>query len=309
MADSTLVVTLLVILWGAFVRATGSGAGCGNHWPMCNGEVIPRGASTQTLIELTHRLTSGVALLLVVALFVVARRAWPRGHVGRRAAALTLFLMVTEALIGAGLVLFEKVAHDQSLARGAWMTAHLLNTLMLLAAMAVTCWACRRPDEGRWSWRGRAGLLLGTALASFLLVGVSGAIAALGDTLFPAKTLAEGLLADRSPSAHLFVQLRVLHPFVAVATSVHLVIVAATFGRSSDVATGRLASYVGFGAVLQVAVGVVNLLLAAPVFMQIVHLLVADLLWLALVWLTASALSRQELADAVEAPRADARTA
>ncbi len=33
---------VLVALWGAYVRATGSGAGCGSHWPTCNGEILPR---------------------------------------------------------------------------------------------------------------------------------------------------------------------------------------------------------------------------------------------------------------------------
>ena len=69
---------LLVILWGAFVRATGSGAGCGSHWPLCNGEVLPRAPALATLIEFSHRLTSGVALLLVIGLVVGAWRGFPR---------------------------------------------------------------------------------------------------------------------------------------------------------------------------------------------------------------------------------------
>jgi heme A synthase len=290
-ADSTLVMTLVVILWGAFVRASGSGAGCGAHWPTCNGEIVPRAPSVQTLVELTHRLTSGLALLLVVVMLFAALAAFRAGHLARKAAGWSLFFMITEALIGAGLVLYEKVAHDQSIDRGAWMAAHLCNTLLLLGALGLTSWAVRQSDPPRLELRGRAAVLLFTALGSMMLVGVTGAIAALGDTLFPSATLAEGIRRDFDGSAHLWLQLRVLHPFVASAAALHLLIVAASFLRAPDERTRRLAAQVGFGAVTQVALGVVNLLLAAPIAMQIIHLLAADLLWLALVGLTASALS------------------
>src|SRR5512138_1330366 len=97
---------LAVIAWGGLVRATGSGAGCGQHWPTCNGQVVPRSAAAETLVEYTHRATSGVALLLVVVLFAWARRAFPRGHPARRAAAFSMVFILTEALLGAGLVFF-----------------------------------------------------------------------------------------------------------------------------------------------------------------------------------------------------------
>jgi heme A synthase len=294
LADLTLAATLVTILWGAFVRATGSGAGCGSHWPTCNGEVVPRAPTVATLVEYTHRLTSGVVGLLALGLFVAALIALPRGHLGRPAAAVSLLLMIVEAAVGAGLVLFEKVAGDASLARGVWMSAHLVNTLLLLAALGMVCWAARHERSPRLVACGRAMALLVPALLALLAVGVTGAIAALGDTLFPARTLAEGVAQDFHPSAHPFVQLRVLHPLLAAAAALHLVIVGATFARSRDRATKRYATWVGLGAALQVAVGIINLVLAAPAAMQLVHLLVADLLWLSLVWLTASAASQAE---------------
>jgi heme A synthase len=94
-----------VILWGAFVRATGSGAGCGSHWPLCNGELVPRAPQVETVIEFIHRATSGLAFLLVLGLFVLAWRVYPKGDLVRRAAALSFLFIVTEALVGAGLVL------------------------------------------------------------------------------------------------------------------------------------------------------------------------------------------------------------
>src|SRR5829696_8162535 len=108
-AWAVLAYNLLVILWGAYVRATGSGAGCGSHWPLCNGEVVPRAAAAQTLIEFTHRATSGLALLAVVALVAWVFQAFPRRHPARKGAASSLVLILTEAAVGAGLVLFELV--------------------------------------------------------------------------------------------------------------------------------------------------------------------------------------------------------
>ncbi|MFN7132188.1 MAG: COX15/CtaA family protein, partial [Myxococcales bacterium] len=129
-----------VILWGAYVRATGSGAGCGDHWPMCNGVVVPRAPSAQTVIEFTHRATSGLALLLVVALLVWAFRAFGRGHPVRTGAVLSMLLMLSEAAVGAGIVLYRLVAGDTSHARAVVMSVHLVNTFLLLAALTLTAW-------------------------------------------------------------------------------------------------------------------------------------------------------------------------
>ncbi len=289
LANATLGFTIFVILWGAFVRASGSGAGCGSHWPTCNGEVIPRAPSTATVIEFTHRVTSGISLLLVVAQAWASRRATPPGHLARRASGLALFFMLTEALVGAGLVVFEKVAGDKSLARGWWMTAHLINTFLLLASMTIATWAAhhdRAPRAAR-----EHTLPLGAAYASVLLTGVTGAIAALGDTLFPAKSFAEGLALELSGQAHLFVQLRVLHPFVAVGTTLLVGLVASRYARSGTVEVARMGRLVGAGIFGQATLGVVNLLLAAPTWMQLVHLFAADLVWMGLVVLGAEALA------------------
>lgn len=301
-AAATLAVTLFVIVWGAYVRASGAGAGCGSHWPTCNGEVIPRAPSTATLIEATHRATSGIALLLVVGQLFFARRTFASGHLVRRAAGWSLLLMITEALIGAGLVLFKKVAQDTSISRGYWMSAHLINTFLLLAAMGVVLWASLHPEAtlgGARAARRRAAWLLGSSLVAVLVTGVTGAIAALGDTLFPAQTFASGLAMDTSPQAHLFVQLRALHPFVAAGAAVHLFVVASAFGRSSDEGARRAAKLVGLLVLAQVCVGLINLLLAAPTGLQLLHLAVADALWLALVWLSACALTAPARAEQV----------
>ena len=287
---------VLVILWGAVVRATGSGAGCGSHWPLCNGEIVPRAERLATVIEFSHRLTSGVALLLVVALVVAVFRALPRGHPARRAAGWSMAFMIGEAAVGAMLVLFELVADNQSIARGLFMATHLLNTFFLLGALTLTAhFAGGGPapslrgggqEPGRGSGVRREVWLFTLAAFLVLLTSVSGSVAALGDTLFPSQSLAHALAADLSATAHVLIRLRILHPFVAVATAAFLVWLALRVRRAAPDAGAPPAVWaraVMALAVVQTAFGGLNVLLLAPVWMQVGHLLLADAVWIALV--------------------------
>ncbi len=283
---------LLVILWGAFVRATGSGAGCGSHWPLCNGEVLPRAPQIETMIEFGHRLSSGLLLLLCLALAVWAFRAFPKGHLVRRGAGLSLFFLIIEALLGAGLVLLEYVADNASLARGWWVGAHLANTLLLTAAFTLTAWWGSGGRAIRLRGQGAVGWLLGVGLFLTLLLGVTGAITALGATLFPAGSIAEGVAQDLSSASPLLLRLRLIHPAIAVGTSLYLVAVTGMVqGMRPSASTRRFAGWVVTLFVAQLGIGGLNMLLHAPVAMQLLHLLVADLLWIALILLTAAALS------------------
>lgn len=294
-AWAVLAFNLLVILWGAYVRASGSGAGCGSHWPLCNGEVVPRARAAETLIELTHRTTSGLALLLVLGLLVWAFRSFTSGHPARLGAVLSIFFIITEALIGAGLVLFGFVANNDSVGRAVYLSIHLVNTFLLLAALALTAWWASSGRRVRFRGQGALLLILVAALASALVLGVSGAVTALGDTLFPSGTLAGGLRADFSETAHLLVRLRVLHPTIAVMVSALLIFAAryVVVNRPSR-ETKRLAWALSILILVELSAGVVNLLLLAPIPMQILHLLLADLLWTALVLLSASALTEEQ---------------
>ncbi|MBX3274560.1 MAG: COX15/CtaA family protein [Sandaracinaceae bacterium] len=280
--------TLFVILWGALVRATGSGAGCGSHWPTCNGEVVPRPETIETAIELTHRLTSGVAFLLVVALTVAAFARRPKGHPMRAPAALSLLFMITESAIGAGLVLLEYVAGDRSPARAVWVAAHLVNTFLLVGSLTLAARAAA-PDAPRLAWR-PLGLWVIAALLATLGVATTGAVTALGDTLFPATSLAEGVAQDLSPTAHFLIRLRIWHPLAAIGVSVLVTVVAVVVGRRAPRARRLAIALVGLF-FLQVLGGLVNLVLLAPTWMQLVHLLLADLVWIALVLLGAEALT------------------
>lgn len=284
-----------VVLWGAYVRASGSGAGCGSHWPLCNGVVIPRAPELATLIEFVHRLTSGTALLLVAGLFVWARRAAPRRSPVRAAAGAAVAFMLGEALIGAWLVLFELVAHNASLTRAFSLGAHLLNTFLLLGSLALTAWWASRGAPARWRGPAPAAWAFGLGALATLGAGMSGAIAALGDTLFPSGSLAEGFRADLSPTAHLLVRLRVLHPTLAIAAGAWLLVLSAAAARRREPAPRVLARALGGLVAAQWLAGAVNLVLLAPVPLQLVHLALADIVWIVLVLLAASVLAPVEV--------------
>ena len=278
-----------VILWGAFVRATGSGAGCGAHWPLCNGEMLPRAPALATMIEFTHRATSGVALLAVLFLACRVFREKPSGHPARTAAGASLLFILSEAAVGAGLVLFRLVADNESVARALFMAVHLMNTFVLLACLTLTAHWCSA--EGRPRLTSRAWPLAFAAVA-LLLVGASGAVAALGDTLYPSRSILGGLAADVSPTAHFLVRLRVAHPLLALLGALAVGLAVASVLRAHAEPSLRRSAWSLAGLVLlQLAAGLANVVLLAPVWMQLVHLLLADLVWIALVLTAVRALA------------------
>jgi heme A synthase len=279
---------LFVVLWGAYVRASGSGAGCGSHWPLCNGEVLPRAPRLETIIEFTHRMTSAVSLLATGWLAVWSVRRFPRDHRVRRYALLSVVFLFAEALLGAGLVLFEFVASNASVGRAFYLSLHLVNTQFLVAALALTAWYSRDvvpPNGVRRSPRFIA------ALPAALVVSVTGAVTALGDTLFPAASLAEGMRQDIAAASSFLLRLRVLHPALAVLAAGYFVYVAMSILRSKPrPLTAQIALAVIVLAAAQLGAGAINITLLAPVWMQLIHLLLADLLWLSLVLLVVEAL-------------------
>ncbi|RME77089.1 MAG: heme A synthase [Chloroflexi bacterium] len=291
-AWGVLVYNLLVIMWGAYVRATGSGAGCGNHWPLCNGEVLPRARQVETMIEFSHRLSSGLALLAIIGLFVWVWRRYPGGHRVRTGAVFSLVFIIAEAIFGAGLVLFELVAENTSAARAVAMAVHLVNTFLLLAALTMTAWwasggpavRLRRSDRLAWA------LLVG--FAGMLVLAASGGVTALGDTLFPAASLREGLIQDLSPTTHILIRLRLFHPLIAILVGLYLVIVGAIcrLARPSPY-TRQLSHLLTVVYMVQLVAGALNVALLAPVWLQMVHLLLSDLVWIVLVLLGANTLA------------------
>jgi heme A synthase len=284
---------LLTIVWGAYVRASYSGDGCGSHWPLCNGEVIPAAGAVKTLVEFAHRLSSGVALLLVAGLVFAAFRVRPKRDRVRRASFAALCFIFVEALVGAALVKFRLVVRDDSAARAIVMSFHLVNTFFLLGSLALAAWWASNGARVRLRGQGSVGLLFGIALFGALCIAVSGAVTALGDTLFPARTLAEGLRQDLSPASHFLLRLRALHPAIAIIVGCYAAMLAsytANFLRPTR-AVKRAAAALATVFVAQVFVGILNITLLAPVWLQLTHLVAADLFWIALVLTSAAALA------------------
>ena len=298
-AWAVLAYNVLVVLWGAVVRATGSGAGCGAHWPRCNGVVLPRDPSVETMIEFSHRATSGLAFLAVVAMLWMAVRRFGRGHPVRGAAVVSMVLMITEAGVGAGLVLLELVAGNTSQGRAWAMGVHLVNTFLLLGAIALTAWYAEGRARVRVRGQGLVGFLALAPLVLTLVVGATGALTALGDTLFPKTTI--GLTGG----AHFLERLRVVHPILAIGTGIFAVAAASVLRRRCpDATTVRLSRAVPALSGIQVLAGTVTVVLLAPVWMQIIQLLLADALWLALVLMAASALGEARGVDGLAGPAA-----
>ena len=276
-AWGVLAYNVAVILWGALVRATGSGAGCGGHWPLCNGDILPNVSQIATVIELTHRIMSGVALVLVAAMFVWAWRAFAPGHPARRWANWSLVFILTEALLGASLVLLGHVARNESVGRVYSLGLHLVNTFLLLASLALAARSATRKIQP-------LSLAMSGPLIALVLVAIAGAITALGDTLFPAHTLAEGVRDDFSSTASFLIRLRIFHPVLALASGVVIALLAIPEykARHTPLSAWLLALFVA-----QIAAGAASILLQAPLALQLLHLLIADALWITLVLFTA----------------------
>lgn len=296
LAWTALVWNLIVILLGALVRATGSGAGCGASWPTCEGVVIPE-LEGATAVEFTHRAASGIALLLLAWLVIRVFRTNARGAPVRKAAVLSGVGIISESLIGAVIVIFEWVENDASLARAISVPIHLVNTLVLLAGLTlVVYWVDRNRivELDRPVSRPIFGFAIG-----MLLIAATGAVTALADTLFPAESVIEGLTEDFSATSSWLTRLRVLHPVVAILVGVG----AARWVRANvwDVkGSGGTAARVVVGVVFtELVVGVINVWTLTPIPVQLVHLLLADVLWIAWVWLGAELLSDEARSEAL----------
>lgn len=283
---------IFVILWGAWVRITGSGAGCGNHWPTCNGEVIHQPESLETFIELFHRLTSAASGILIIILVVWSFRTFAKKHPARLWAVLSLVFVIIEGLLGAALVRFELVGDNASGARAVMIALHLVNTFILLAVNVLTAWFGSGAPNYSLKQQGTLPWLLLIGLIGTCLIGSSGAITALGDTLFPSTSLLQGIQADLDPTAHFLIRLRVFHPLLAVGFGLYSAILASAYAFFRPNPATRLLSQLLIGVfVVQLVVGVFNVVLLAPGWIQLVHLFLADSFWIVQVLFSAAILA------------------
>ena len=291
-AWAALIINAVVILQGAVVRLTGSGAGCGRDWPRCQGELLPLTHGLSTWIEYSHRALSGLALLLGVWLLFKAaglRRNMP-GFAFM--AALSMAFLLVEALIGAGTVLSGLTGDNVSIERGLLVAFHLLNSLALTGVLALTILYSYpgRPWPPPWQGRTSQNWLMGLGLAGMLLLMFSGGIAAMGNTMFPPQSLQAGLVEDFSAQSHPLIRLRLLHPFIAIAVGGWLWLTLGWTSLTRPVAQASRFRRLLVGVyALQLLVGTANLALLGPVLLQLLHLglaLLAFMLWTLVTWTT-----------------------
>lgn len=290
---------IVVILWGVFLRASKSGDGCGQHWLTCQGEVIPSAPQLKTVIEFSHRVTSGIAFLVVLVLLVWAFRIFEKGSPVRKTALGAFLFIITEALVGAGLVLTGNTAETLTAARPFWAIGHLINTFILLGFLALTAWQSggeRRLDFSSVS--NRILLLLGIGVAAILFVGASGSIAALSSMLFPSVSLTEGVNRDFAEGSNVLLRLRVSHPVLSIVASAYLAFLGGWLAsRSGDTQVRRWSNIMTILLLCQLAFGAATLLMLAPIVMQVGHLFLADAVWISFVLLAASILGSRTVRE------------
>ncbi|HMS42879.1 MAG TPA: COX15/CtaA family protein [Pyrinomonadaceae bacterium] len=289
---------VLVILWGVFLRASKSGDGCGQHWLTCHGEVVPSAPELKTVIEFSHRLMSAADGIIVIILVIWAFRKFAKGHILRKLALASLALVIVEGLIGAGLVLTGNTAGSYSASRPFWAMGHLISTFILLTAMTLTAWFASGNKILSLKVSRKVFLLLGIGVFGILLVGMSGSLAALSNMLFPSQSLSEGIAKDFSASSHYLLRLRLSHPIVSILTSVYLIFLAGWLRKKSEKnpSVVRWSNILSVLILVQIAFGAATLLMLAPIVMQLGHLLLADLIWISFVLLTANFLQKDFLA-------------
>lgn len=292
---------LVVILWGVFLRASKSGDGCGQHWLTCHGEVIPSAPELKTVIEFSHRITSALDGFIVLGLLVWAILRWKNGkaETDRRVMKMAIgsfAFVVVAGLLGAGLVLTGNTAENLTAARPFWMMGHLITTLILLTFLTLTGWFASGGKAFNFRTEAKVKLFLILGVLGFLLVGMSGSVAALSNMIFPSETLAEGVAKDFSATSNILLRLRVSHPILSILTSVYLIFLAGWLRKKSEnnESVVRWSNILSVLILVQIGFGALTLLTLAPIVMQLGHLLLADAVWISFVLLTASFLTEQK---------------
>jgi len=273
-----LVLSVLSILAGAFVRATGSGDGCGATWPTCKGRIIPSLSDTSEIIEFSHRGISGILLIVTLYIFVNSRKL-EKGSIARRAANYLTFFVLFEALIGAVIVIFEWVGLNSSLPRIVAVPIHLVNTFGLLASYVILFKILENKLDSIKNLWDRNFIIISIL---FLLTGATGSITALADVLYPSASFIEGFLDDFDRTSEVLTRLRIFHPIVSTILSIALYIESKQLQKRFDINTNFL-KFLIFAAVF---LGVANVLSNIVLFLSIFHLALADLLWITYIYVS-----------------------
>ena len=277
-AKAGLLLSIASILAGAFVRATGSGDGCGATWPTCKGKIIPALSDTSELIEFSHRSVSGV--LLVVTLIIVAKtRKFQKESLVRTVTNYLTFFVIFEALIGAVIVIFEWVGLNSSLPRIIAVPIHLVNTFGLLGSYAILYKILQDDLQNIKNMFNKNFLLISSL---FLLSGATGSITALADVLFPSASFVEGFLADFDRTSEVLTRLRILHPIISSTLSIVLYVYATGIRKKYNVSVKPLQILI----LIAVFLGVINVLSNIVLPLSILHLAIADFLWISYIYVS-----------------------
>ena len=289
---------VLVIVWGVFLRASKSGDGCGQYWLTCNGELIPSAPQFKTVIEFSHRMTTAVDGIVMLVLLGWAIWLWRSDRTIQNrqvlyAAIGSMVFVITEAAVGAGLVLTGNTAEAVTDTRPLWAIGHLANTFILLTFLTLTAWFATRERRLGPMPSTKTILMIALAVLGLLLVGASGSLAALSNMLFPSQSISEGIAKDFSESSDLILRLRLSHPVLSILTSVYIIFIAGWLKAlvQGDADTAWWSKVVSILVMVQVAFGGATLLTLGPIVMQLGHLLLADLVWISFVLLVTSYLA------------------
>jgi heme A synthase len=273
-----LFLSIVSILAGAFVRATGSGDGCGATWPTCKGRIIPALTDTSELIEFSHRSVSGLLLVVTLIIFSKTRR-FQKGSLVKVVTNYLTFFVIFEAIIGAIIVLFEWVGLNSSLPRIVAVPIHLVNTFGLLGCYAIL-YKIVEDDLKEIKLIFNRNFILISFL--FLLSGATGSITALADVLFPSASFIEGFLEDFDKTSEALTRLRILHPIISSALSVVLYVYSTRINKKYGVNVKLLKTFV----IVAVVLGVFNVISNIVLPLSILHLAIADFLWISYIYVS-----------------------
>jgi heme A synthase len=262
LAGTAAVCTYLLIVLGAIVRITGSGMGCGDHWPLCNGHLFPPLDDIGTVIEWSHRLVAAFVSALVVALALYAwflRRRSPSSAALRpdQLAYGALGLLIVQVLLGAITVKLELPPWSVIL--------HLGTAMLLLATLLIAAQRARLTPGFRPGLATLLALTFVTVLFGALTANLSAAPACAG---FP---LCNGRLW---PSAALGAPAVIhwVHRLLAYTLAIVVVVRALrTRERGMILLLGLVA--------LQVVIGAATVLMGLPGGLQAAHVAVGTAVW------------------------------
>ncbi len=288
---------IIVVIWGVFLRASKSGDGCGQYWLTCHNEVIPTAPQLKTIIEFSHRLMSGLDFLIVLGLMIWVLSKHAKGEQIRKFAVISFIFIITEALIGAGLVLTGNTAEANTAARPFWAIGHLLNTFILIASLSLTAWLASGGNEFSLKNKGKYVWILALGIVGFIFIGASGSLAALSSMLYETKTLTEGLQQDFAGSSPLLLRLRISHPILSILVGISIAFLAGWLKTKAEgnLWVQRFSNILTILVLVQLCFGALTLFMLAPILMQLGHLLLADLMWISFVLMWAAFLGNREL--------------